>query len=102
MELPSCRDIGGEEPHRVGFCPVDFFVPRYIDREYLTLEGKKRKYRVNEPDADDLNSQTTKYTPLDPKTGQRIVVEKPDYPISPLTYYPFGFVAGCIWGDDSS
>lgn len=22
--------------------------------------------------------------------------------ISPLLYYPFGFVAGCIWGDDSS
>ena len=24
------------------------------------------------------------------------------YPVSPLVYYPFGFVAGCIWGDDSS
>ena len=30
MELPSCRDIGGEEPHSEGFCPVDFFVPSYI------------------------------------------------------------------------
>lgn len=23
-------------------------------------------------------------------------------PVSPLTYYPFGFVSGCIWADDSS
>ena len=26
----------------------------------------------------------------------------PDEPIGPLLYYPFGFVAGCVWGDDSS
>ena len=49
MELPSCKDIGGEEPDGDGFCPVDFYVP-----------------------------------------------------CGPLTYYPFGFVAGCIWADDSS
>jgi len=27
MELPSCRDIGGEEPSAGGFCPTDFYVP---------------------------------------------------------------------------
>ena len=27
MELPSCRDIGGEEPSASGFCPTDFYVP---------------------------------------------------------------------------
>jgi hypothetical protein len=26
MELPSCNDIGGEEPH-ISFCPVDYYVP---------------------------------------------------------------------------
>lgn len=102
MELPSCKDIGGEEPHSSGFCPVDFYVPRYIDREYITLEGEARKYRINEPDADDQTQKTIRYTPLHEKTGERYVVEKPDYPISPLLYYSFGFVAGCIWGDDSS
>ncbi|HVE55322.1 MAG TPA: hypothetical protein VNB22_00735 [Pyrinomonadaceae bacterium] len=50
MELPSCRDIGGEEAHSYGFCPVDYFVPAL-------------------------------------KTGE---------------HYPFGFVAGCVWGDDST
>ncbi|MBI3850461.1 MAG: hypothetical protein HY298_09335 [Verrucomicrobia bacterium] len=102
MELPSCRDIGGEDPHGAGFCPVDFFVPRYIERESIGLDDKKHRYRVNEPSADDLIACTTKFTPLDEKTGKRITVEKPSYPVAPLMYYPFGFVAGCIWGDDSS
>jgi len=27
MTLPDCRDIGGEEPHSDGFCPVEYLVP---------------------------------------------------------------------------
>src|ERR1700722_1672038 len=27
MELPSCIDIGGEEPNAAGFCPVAYCVP---------------------------------------------------------------------------
>src|SRR5262249_14274298 len=27
LELPSCRDVGGEERHVNGFCPVEYFVP---------------------------------------------------------------------------
>jgi len=102
MELPSCRDIGGEEPHGGGFCPVDFYVPRYIDREYTIVEGETHKYRVNEPSAEYLGSRTQKFYRRDENTGEQISVEKPDQAISPLLYYPFGFVAGCIWGDDSS
>ena len=102
MELPSCRDIGGEEPHSAGFCPVDFFVPRFIDREYTNAEGEKHRYRVNEPGPEHLGSRTQKFYGLDGKTGKQISVEKPDNPIGPLVYYPFGFVAGCIWGEDSS
>jgi len=54
MKLPSCVDIGGEEPHAFGFCPTDFYVPwqSQEDEEFSTAE--------------------------------------------------FGFVAGCIWGEDSS
>lgn len=29
-------------------------------------------------------------------------MERYDEPIGSLTFYPFGFVSGCIWGDDSS
>jgi hypothetical protein len=55
MELPSCRDLGGEEPHSHGFCPVDYYVPH--DEPNVAKAGD----------------------------GGR-----------------FGFVAGCIWGDDLS
>lgn len=55
MALPSCRDLGGEEHHTNGFCPVDYYVPH--DEPAVVKAGD----------------------------GGR-----------------FGFVAGCIWGDDSS
>lgn len=29
MSLPECQDLGGEEPIPHGFCPVEFYVPRY-------------------------------------------------------------------------
>ena len=45
MSLPDCKDLGGEESHSFGFCPVDYYVPQGCN---------------------------------------------------------FGFVAGCVWGDDSS
>jgi hypothetical protein len=54
MELPSCRDIGGEEPSSAGFCPVAYCVPDIYVSERETRESE------------------------------------------------IGFVAGCIWGDDSS
>ena len=54
MSLPNCKDLGGEEPDSIGFCPVEFYVP---------------------------------------------LKEKQD---EPYEHYPFGFVAGCHWGDDSS
>jgi len=83
MELPSCKDIGGEDPNAYGFCPVDFYVPGYIECEWLKGPLQGQKYIVNEPSEASLNGS--------------------DYsrPISSVLYYPFGFVAGCIWGDDS-
>ena len=49
-----------------------------------------------------MGPRTQKFYRVDEKTGKQISIEKPDQAISPLLYYPFGFVAGCIWGDDSS
>jgi hypothetical protein len=102
MELPSCKDLGGEEPGSYGFCPVDYYVPSYIDREWVDSDDKKHLHRIHDPKPEDLCTTTNKFSPLDEKTGQRITVEKPAYPIGPLSYCPFGFVAGCVWGDDSS
>lgn len=55
MELPSCRDLGGEEPHSHGFCPVDYYVPYQNERVIAANQCGR-----------------------------------------------FGFVSGCVWGDDSS
>lgn len=39
MKLPSCADIGGEEPHAFGFCPTDFYVPwQPREDEFSTAE----------------------------------------------------------------
>lgn len=85
MELPSCRDIGGEEPHTFGFCPVDYYVPAYLDiEESHNHHQEPITYRLHEPfDEDDI----------DPEHHSSI---------SPLWFYQFGLIAGCIWGDDSS
>jgi hypothetical protein len=55
MELPSCKDLGGEEPLSHGFCPIDYYVP--YDHPDVVAAGHAGR---------------------------------------------FGFIAGCIWGDDSS
>lgn len=84
MELPSCKDLGGEEKNSNGFCPVDFYVPAYVVREFTRQSGKVERYTVQKPRESDL---------IDTEDS-RVVI--------PLQYYSFGFVAGCIWGDDSS
>src|SRR5579863_2747108 len=49
MTLPSCQDIGGEEPNSYGFCPVDYYVPSYIERESIGLRDEVHRHRVYEP-----------------------------------------------------
>jgi hypothetical protein len=41
MDLPSCRDIGGEEPNAAGFCPVAYCVP-----EILTSDNAERESTI--------------------------------------------------------
>ena len=84
MELPTCKDIGGEEPQSNGFCPVDLYVPAFVVREFRRQSGEVARYTVNKPEERDLKDTE----------DSKVAI--------PLQYYPFGFVAGCIWGDDSS
>jgi len=103
MELPSCRDLGGEEDSTgAGFCPADYYVPSYVDREYEDLEGKLRRSRIHEPAPEDLGEKFQSVWPVDPATGNRVEVKKPDRQATPVLNYEFGFVAGCVWGDDGS
>ena len=68
MELPSCKDIGGEEPSSGGFCPVEYLVPDIVAFQ-------------KEPDSEK------------PGSFHHRLVKEPS---------SVAFVAGCIWGDDSS
>lgn len=68
MELPSCRDIGGEEPSSGGFCPVEYYIPQIHDYEKVPHPNKEGSFTYH-------------------------AVKKPAQ---------LAFVAGCMWGDDSS
>lgn len=86
MRLPECEDLGGEEPSSHGFCPVELFVPRFRDFTSTHLpSGRVTKYRSFECAAE-------------------VASPVPDYETSygPWCSLDVGFVAGCIWGDDSS
>jgi hypothetical protein len=102
MELPSCQDIGGEEPASNGFCPVEYYVPSYIEHQYEYLDGKLSRYSIIDPQPKDFEPSTHSFYPIDPISGERIEVKKPNVLVTPLTYTSFGFVSGCIWGDDWS
>jgi hypothetical protein len=84
MELPSCKDLGGEEPDSCGFCPVEFYVPSYVVHEFKRDPLKGTQFRMYEPG---------------PKEFEEGEVSKP---VTSLLHDPFGFVAGCVWGDDTS
>jgi hypothetical protein len=90
MSLPDCLDLGGEEPASNGFCPVEFFVPRYKkviitnqetgqENENWWFEGKAEKHYCKE---------TTEY-------GSR-------FSFGRWMSLTTGFIAGCVWGDDCS
>lgn len=102
MELPSCRDLGGEEPAGNGFCPVEYYVPCYIQKEYEGLDSKQHRYLVIDPQPKDFEPSTISFYPLDSATGKRTEIKKQISLVTPSTYVPFGFVSGCIWGDDWS
>lgn len=110
MELPSCKDIGGEEPHSAGFCPVDYFIPTYIEQETIsetkgsmgTNKRDVRKARINNPQENALSEFVDRTPFTNFNTGEECETITTYHPLTPLLYSSFGFVAGCIWGDDSS
>ncbi len=109
MELPSCKDIGGEEPDPNGFCPVAYFVPTYLDQEVTQLTNNESfppkrvsQERVNSPTEEFLSDRSSRHSYVNGVTGQECEDVINYRPLTRIEFYPFGFVAGCIWGDDSS
>jgi len=91
MKLHEDRieDWCGEESHANGFCPTEFYVPKFAQfRNKMEIQGKETEYDYYMVDGD---------------------CEKDDFMeglLSPefvkLEYCNFGFLCGCVWGDDTS
>jgi len=68
----------GTDGHAFGFCPVDFYVPRFYKMLMTSrtddIHGECYEYFINEHDPLNIGD----------------------------IYTNFGFVSGCVWGDDHS
>lgn len=84
MKLHNDRieDWCGEEDNPYGFCPVEIYIPQYIHRLY------KDEFDIFYTDAD--------------LTEEEIQEELDNPEFVKTEYCNFGFVCGCVWGDDSS
>jgi len=110
MELPSCKDIGGEESSAGGFCPTDYFIPTYMEQETswetTSLRGKIggdiSRRRINNPKEEDLTENSESREFIHQTSNELCKITTSNRLLTPLSYYPFGFIAGCIWGDDNS
>lgn len=84
-------DWCGEDAHSDGFCPVEIYVPRYKTVEFSFNDTSLEcKHFDNEYSDDEMDEY---YTGIKDNKGQKYLGE---------TYCKYGFVSGCIWGDDTS
>lgn len=84
MTLPDCREIGGEPIVDPGFCPVEFYVPR--QRRLTNRTSGHVRY--------EFDNEEDRPGRVHPKDSSVAAGE--------WAYLDIGFVAGCVWGDDSS
>lgn|ERR1700733_1475839 len=90
MSLPDCKDIGGEEQNACGFCPVELWVPRFKTIKSTNKKsGEVREHWWFESDAEQPVSAKLVNIGFEESSG-------------PWRSLNVGFVAGCLWGDDST
>jgi hypothetical protein len=112
MSLPDCKDVCGEERDQFGFCPVDFFVPPLSDLIFHHFEGCPRDdERGGKPDYTKACTCQMPHSPECPfvttknascngcEAHKAYDAEHWEWRFPDRVH---GFVAGCIWGDDSS
>jgi hypothetical protein len=87
LENGRFEDWCGEQPSTWGFCPVELWVPQYYEDRYQTLGSTEWHSFYMFDDFECSDGEFTKDAKESGKTIQ---------------FPPFGFVSGCIWGDDSS
>jgi len=122
MSLPDCKDIGGEDPSANGFCPVDYYVPELtahahdpIDKRPIVAnhradvwahkvpyEGGVRYYWPDDKNHPEPNEERkTAYLKAREESHKELDAWSDRHPFV-NQHAPFGFVAGCVWGDDGS
>ncbi len=118
MSLPDCKDICGEDESEYGFCPVEFFVPCLTGRKLnpedsaptvANHDAEKWALKVGNryywPDCKDhpQPNEEKKEAYLKAKKESHAVYDSWSKRNPIVTEYAkWGFVAGCVWGDDSS
>lgn len=85
LHQDKIEDWCGEEFSYHGFCPVEFYIPQYIH--------SKHKYNNDEHDYHLVDCDVTAED-FDSETKESTFVS--------LNYCNFGFLCGCVWGDDTS
>jgi hypothetical protein len=121
MTLPDCKDIGGEERDQWGFCPTDFWVPglHYI-QTICDPDCPRYKSADHVPDYTKSCTCYNKIThghgcPINPETrvknqscisNEGCKQSRREFDERHMKWHfpdrVHGFIAGCVWGDDSS
>ena len=111
MELPSCKQIATEPSCAFGFCPVDFYIPRYTEDIYKAkneeelnkLDEKHRPYYAVDRIERDYDLEHT-----DTEESLQADTAKEAYKCDTIEFgtkihydLNLAFVSGCVWGDDS-
>lgn len=78
----SIEDWCGQMAMEHGFCPIELYVPKY--------------HRFGDPESEYYVSDS------EVKTDEEFAAETKDADYRDTTYCQFGFISGCVWGDDSS
>lgn len=115
MSLPDCKDLCGEFPRERGFCPVDYHVPvlQYVkinhhdDCDEKIDPSKPCSCQFKHKDGCPLGEVNPKI--VDGGYEWEKCICKKEREAYGLWRYKWifpdrihGFVAGCVWGDDSS
>lgn len=80
------EDWCGEEASDSGFCPVEYYIPRYNKLVFVNNNESAEIYTVD-----------TEYENI-----EEFIAEWKDPDFVETQFCNFAFMCGCVWGDDSS
>lgn len=122
MSLPDCKDLGGEEPTGFGFCPTGYAVPfgEYVHQpfdpsdprppvanhqadKWATIVDRRHWWPDDKNGPDYSPEREAEYLAEKKRTHQLVSEWNDRHPYVTTAFNAeFGFVCGCVWGDDSS